>query len=118
MLTQATLALLQYGATGVTRDHIGVVVQSPLGAITHLISSLKSIDAQQTLIEYVSTVFINNDVQVNRTFAAIAGEARSSIVPVNFREPAQSVQIINSWVSQATRRTIPGILDQSRWRVV
>lgn len=115
MLTQATLALLQHGATGRTRDDIGAIVQSPLGPITHLISSLNAIDSQRTLVEYVSAVFINNDAQLNRTFAAVADGARSSVVPVNFRQPAQTVQIINSWVSQATRRTIPSILDQSRW---
>lgn len=114
VLTQATLALLQHGATGRTRDDIGAIVQSPLGPITHLISSLNAIDSQRTHVEYVSAVFINNDAQLNRTFAAVADGARSSVVPVNFRQPAQTVQIINSWVSQATRRTIPSILDQSR----
>lgn len=117
ILTQAALALLEIGASGHTRDDLSATVQSPLRAITHLTSSLKSINSQQTDIEYVSAVFVSNDGQLNRTFASVANEARSSVVPVNFRQPAQTVQIINSWVSQATRGAIPSIMDQSMCRV-
>lgn len=113
VLVQASLALLQHGAVGQTREDIASVVQSPLSAITHLMASLKSINSQQTIVEYGMALFINNDAQLNRTFAAIAEQARSSVVPVNFRQPAQTVQIINSWVSQTTRRAIPSIVDQS-----
>lgn len=116
ILTQASLALLQQGASGRTREDLRAIVQSPLTAITHLISSLKSTNSQHTTVEYVSTVFVSDDVQLNRTFAAIADIARSSVVPVNFRQSRQAVQIINSWVSQWTRRAIPAILDQSMCR--
>lgn len=115
ILTQATLALLQHGAAGVTRQQIGETVQTPLGSISQLIATLKEARGrdQQTVIEYASTVFISNSGRLNRTFAAIADLAKSSVVPVDFRNPTQTVQIINSWVSQATRRAIPSILDQS-----
>lgn len=127
ILVQAALALLQHGANGRTYEDIAAVVQTPLGTITQLLaSSLKSsssspsIDTRQqsspaVVLEYVSSLFINNDGQLNRTFAAIANEARSSVVPVNFRQPVPTVQIINSWVSQSTRRAIPSILDQSEY---
>lgn len=116
ILTQATLALLQYGAEGLTRKEIGDVVQSPLGAIVQILDSLRrqgQTPQQQTVIEYTSAVFTNNDSRLNRTFAAIAEEAKSGVVPVNFRDPGQTVKIINSWVSQATRRAIPSLLEQS-----
>lgn len=115
LLTQATLALLQYGAAGGTRQQIGEVVQTPLGSISQLIAGFKEVGHrdQQTVIEYASTVFISSDGRLNRTFAAIAEEASSSVVSVDFRRPLQTVQIINSWVSQATHRAIPSILEQS-----
>lgn len=113
ILTQAGLALLQYGATGRTREDIGAVCGAPLEKLSPVVASLKSINSERTAVEYVSSLFVNNDAQVNRTFSAVAEQAKTRVVPVNFRQPAQTVQIINSWVSQSTRAAIPSILDPS-----
>lgn len=110
---QFLLAQFISGAAGKTKNElINTIEYSDSNDLNRLAESiLGNNEGSRNKIDIATAIFPATDVVLNRTFLSKLQQTRAYLSPVDYNNGPNAARYINSWVSQATRRTIETILD-------
>ncbi|KAJ9594339.1 hypothetical protein L9F63_014215, partial [Diploptera punctata] len=110
------LALVLQGASGEVKKELETVLHCEAGQMREeyrkLLQNIKNSKDNAT-VEFANAMFVKNDVNLKETFKNIArNDFLSESISVNFDNPSNAANIMNSWAESHTHGKIKNIISE------